>query len=92
MSEQQTDRHNNFLPWFSSDKTTMEVLQKVFMDNRWLESLKYYVHFRLINTWVVPMMIGILLMSISLRHTVILDSFHNLVVMCNPKRMRCELD
>ena len=53
LAEQPTDRHGDILPWFSSDETAMEVLRKVVMDKRWLESLKYYVHFRLVNTAIL---------------------------------------
>ena len=34
------------LQYFSNEEPAFEVLQKIVTDQRWLTSLKYYVHFR----------------------------------------------
>ena len=91
MVEPPRNRHGDILPWFTPDEAATEALRKVVMDRRWLQSLKFYVNFRLVINMSVGEVqrfhtIGIYMYFFH-RHTGALEAFHNLVLKYNPKRM-----
>ena len=76
------DRHGKVLEWFKSDEIAMEALRTIILDKTWLESLRYYVRFR-----YVCMYMYLLYIVLYNRHTGQLESYHNLVLMYNAKRI-----
>lgn len=44
-----TDRDGNEIPYFQKSEQALHALRKLVMDKRWLESMKYYTKFRLVN-------------------------------------------
>ena len=45
LAEAPTDRNGKVLPRFLPDEPVTEALRRVTVNQKWLESLKYYVHF-----------------------------------------------
>ena len=76
------DCHGKVLEWFKSDEIAMEALRTIILDKTWLESLRYYVRFR-----YVYMYMYLLYIVLYNRHTGQLESYHNLVLMYNAKRI-----
>lgn len=86
------NRRGEPLPWFTLHEPATEALRKVVMDQKWLGSMCYYVTFRLVwQCSVVESLLycihSVLLCIMYYRHTGYLESFHNLVLMYNPKRV-----
>ena len=41
-----TDRENRPIPYFDEDDPAFQLVQKIVLDQKWLLSMKHYVHFR----------------------------------------------
>ena len=52
MTEPPKDRRDQPLPWFTLTEPATEVLRKVVMDPKWLQSMSYYVTFRSVSIFL----------------------------------------
>ena len=75
-----TDADRNQLKYFSRSEKSFRVLQKLVMDEKWLQSMKYYTKFRFVE------LSSIASINRYFRHTGKLKSFHNLALAYTPKR------
>ena len=65
------------------ERASFQNMQKIVLNHKWLESVKYYTRFR----WVTPCQTYTYLKTFKIRHTGLLEVFHNSLLAYVSKRV-----
>ena len=78
------------IPYFDKEDADFKALQKIVLDQRWMKSLKFYVHSQYDNHLNLDLFLHIVLHIFKPhmhRHTGCLESFHNVILKYATKRI-----